>query len=163
MNPKGLQVSTPTDTTIVLTRSFNAPRRLVWEAMTEPAKVRRWMFAPPGWTMTTCEGEPRVGGTFRMAWNDENGNPSLLIHGVNKEVILHERIVHTEIMEMGCGGPIGELLATIELTEKGSVTHMRMTLAFDSKEARDGALASGMEQGMEAGYKQLDAMLAPHA
>lgn len=163
MNPKGLQVSTPTDTTIVLTRSFNAPRRLVWEAMTEPAKVRRWMFAPPGWTMATCEGEPRVGGTFRMAWNDENGNPSLLIHGVNKEVILHERIVHTEIMEMGCGGPIGELLATIELTEKGSVTHMRMTLAFDSKEARDGALASGMEHGMEAGYKQLDAMLAPHA
>ena len=163
MNPKGLQVSTPTDTTIVLTRSFNAPRRLVWEAMTEPAKVRRWMFAPPGWTMTTCEGEPRVGGTFRLAWNDEKGNPSLLIHGVNKEVILHERIVHTEIMEMGCGGPIGELLATIELTEKGSVTHMRMTLAFDSKEARDGALASGMEHGMEAGYKQLDAMLAPHA
>jgi len=47
MNPKGLQVSTPTDTTIVLTRTFNAPRRLVWEAMTVPAKMRRWMLAPP--------------------------------------------------------------------------------------------------------------------
>ena len=52
MNPQGLQISTPTDTTIVLTRTFHAPRQLVWEAMTEPVKMRRWMLAPPGWTMT---------------------------------------------------------------------------------------------------------------
>ncbi len=113
--------------------------------------------------MTTCEGDVRVGGTFRWAWSNEHGQPALLIHGVNKEVVPHERLVHTESMEMGCGGPVGELLATIELTEQHGVTVMRMTLAFDSKEARDGALASGMEHGMEAGYRQLDAMLAPGA
>ena len=64
MNPvaaKGLQVSTPTDTTIVLTRTFNAPRRLVWEAMFTPDKMRRWTLLPPGWTMTVCECDARVG------------------------------------------------------------------------------------------------------
>ena len=155
-----LQVATPSDTTIVMTRAFNAPRKLVWDAMTNPAMIPRWLFSPPGWKMTTCEGEPRVGGSYRWAWNDENGNLALVIHGVFREVVPPSRIVHTEIMEMGSCGPCGELLATIELTETNGVTHMKMTLSFDSKEARDGALASGMAQGMEAGYQQLDAMLA---
>ncbi len=153
-----LAVSTPTDTRIVMTRSFNAPRHLVWKAMTDPEMLPRWMFAPPGWTMTTCEGDVREGGAYRWAWTDETGQQALLIHGVYKEVTPPERIVHTEIMEMGCGGPIGELLASIDLTESGGITRMRMTLDFDTKEARDGALASGMEHGMEIGYKQLDAM-----
>lgn len=155
-----LQVSTPTDTSIVMTRSFNAPRRLVWEAMTSPAMLPRWMFSPPGWKMTTCVGEPRVGGTYRWAWADASGIETLVIHGEFREVRAPERLVHTETMEMSGCGPAGTLLATIELSEKSGITQMRMTLSFDSKEARDGALRSGMEHGMEAGYKQLDAMLA---
>lgn len=160
MSNPGLTVSTPSDTTIVMTRSFDAPRALVWEAMTDPDRIRQWIFAPPGWTMTTCEGEARVGGAYRWAWNDEHGKAALAIHGVFREVVPCERSVHTETMEMGCGGPVGELLATLELTEAGGRTHMRMTLAFDSQQARDGALASGMEHGMEAGYTRLDEQLA---
>lgn len=163
MKNAGLQVATPTDTTILMTRSFRAPRQLVWEAMTKPELIRKWVFAPPGWTMTTCEGEPRVGASFRWAWNDEQGKPALAIHGVVREARAPERLTHTEIMEMGECGPLGELLATIELSEQGGQTHMRMTLAFATKEARDGALASGMEQGMEAGYTQLDGLLAADA
>jgi uncharacterized protein YndB with AHSA1/START domain len=163
MSTQGLQVSTPSDTEIVMTRTFNAPRRLVWDAMTKPDLLPRWLFSPPGWTMTMCKGEPRVGGAYRWEWSDDKGNTALVIHGVFREVNPPERIVHTEVMEMGCGGPVGELLATIELTEKGGATHMRITLSFDSKRARDGALASGMERGMEAGYKTLDAMLAAAA
>ncbi len=155
-----LNVSTPSDTTIVMTRDFNAPRELVWSAMTDPAILPKWLFSPPGWKMTTCEGAPRVGGTYRWAWSDQSGKVALVIHGVFKEVAAPSRIVHTEIMEMASCGPCGELLATLELTEKKGVTSMRMTLSFDSKAARDGAIASGMEHGMEAGYKQLDAMLA---
>jgi uncharacterized protein YndB with AHSA1/START domain len=60
-----LQVTTPTDTTISMTRTFNAPRELVWKAMTDPALIPRWIFSPPGWTMTKCEGEVRVGGAYR--------------------------------------------------------------------------------------------------
>lgn len=160
MSTAALTVATPTDTRIVITRSFNAPRQLVWRAMTDPAMLPRWLFSPPGWKMTTSEGDVREGGAYRWAWSDESGQETLVIHGVYKEVTPPERIVHTEVMEMASCGPCGELLATLELTELRGVTQMRMTLDFDTKEARDGALASGMTKGMEAGYVKLDALLA---
>jgi len=163
MNPKGLQVSTPTDTTIVLTRTFNAPRRLVWEAMTNPVNMRRWMLAPPGWTLAVCECDARVGGALKLAWKSEDADPAMTLQGVFTEVVPHERMVHTETMLMGSGEPIGSLLETHEFAEKNGVTTMRITQAYDSKDARDGAIASGMEHGMEAGYKQMDAMLAQPA
>ena len=163
MNPKGLQVSTPTDTTIVLTRTFNAPRRLVWEAMTDPVKMRRWMLAPPGWTMTVCECEARVGGALRLAWKSEDADPAMTLHGEFTEVVTHERIVHTETMVLGSGETIGRLVETHAFTEEDGVTTMRITQAYDSKDARDGAIASGMEHGMEAGYEQLDAMFTQPA
>jgi uncharacterized protein YndB with AHSA1/START domain len=163
MNPRSLQISTPTDTTIVITRTFNAPRRLVWEAMFVPATLRRWLLPPPGWTMTVCEVEASVGGALRLAWKSEDADPVMTIQGVFKEVVPHERIVHTEAMVTGSGETIGTLVETHEFAEQGGVTTMRITQAYGSKAARDGAIASGMDQGMEAGYVQLDAMLAKAA
>jgi uncharacterized protein YndB with AHSA1/START domain len=160
MNPKALQITTPTDTTIVITRTFHAPRRLVWEAMLVPDKMRRWMLPPPGWTMTVCEVEARVGGALRLAWKSEEADPVMTLRGVFKEVVPHERIVHTETMVMGSGQTVGSLVEMHEFAEKGGVTTMRITQTYASKDARDGAIASGMDQGMEAGYEQLDAMLA---
>ena len=160
MNPQGLQISTPTDTTIVLTRTFNAPARLVWAAMLTPDKMRRWMLPPPGWTMTVCECEPRLGGALKLAWKNEEADPVMTLQGVFTEVVPHKRIVHTETMALGSGQVIGQLVEAHEFAEQGSITTMRITQTYDSKDARDGAIASGMDQGMEAGYKQLDAMLA---
>lgn len=162
MNPitaKGLQVSTPTDTTIVLTRTFQAPRRLVWEAMFTPTKMRRWMLPPPGWTTTVCECDARVAGALRLVWKSAEADPAMSLHGVFTEVAAPERAVHTESMLMGSGEPIGSQVETHEFVDKGGVTSMRITQVYASKEARDGALASGMDQGMEACYKQLDAVL----
>ena len=159
-SPKSLHISTPTDTTIVLIRAFNAPRRLVWEAMFTPDKMRRWMLPPPGLTMTVCEVELRKGGVLRLAWKNEEADPFMTLEGVFTEVIPHERIVHTETMATGSGQTIGKLVETHEFAEKDGVTTMRITQAYDSKDARDGAIASGMDQGMEAGYQQLDALLA---
>jgi len=159
MNPKGLQISTPTDTTIVLTRSFQASRRLVWEAMTEPAKMRRWMLPPPGWTMTVCECDARVGGALRVAWKSDEADPAMTLHGVFTEVVEQERVVHTETMVLGSGETIGKLVETHEFAEKDDVTTMRITQAYDAKEARDGAIASGMDEGMEACYERLEAMI----
>jgi uncharacterized protein YndB with AHSA1/START domain len=160
MNFEGLHISTPSDTTIVLTRAFNAPRRLVWEAMFTPDKMRRWMLPPPGWTMTVCECDVRVGGALRLAWKSEDADPVMTLDGVFTEAVPHERMVHTETMRLGSGETVGTLLETHEFSEKSGVTTMRITQAYDSKDARDGAIASGMDEGMEAGYKQLDAMLA---
>src|SRR5262245_45525722 len=98
MSPKGVEVSTPTDTTIVLVRTFQAPRRLVWEAMFVPARMRRWMLAPPGWTLTVCEVDLRVGGALRLAWKSEDADPVGTLEGVFKEVVPLERAVHTELM-----------------------------------------------------------------
>jgi uncharacterized protein YndB with AHSA1/START domain len=163
MHTTGLQISTPTDTTIVLTRTFHAPRRLVWEAFTVPARMRRWMLPPPGWTLTVCECEARVGGVLKLAWKNDEADPFMTLQGVFTAVIPHERMVHTEKMEMASVGPVGSLVETHEFSEQGGVTLMRITQAYDSKEARDGALGSGMDQGMEAGYVQLDALLAQPA
>lgn len=158
--PKGLQISTPTDTTIVLTRTFNAPRRLVWEAMFTPDKMRRWMLPPPGLTMTVCVVEACVAGALRLAWKNDAANPFMTLQGVFTEVAPHERIVHTEMMAMGSGETVGTQVETHEFAEKGGITTMRITQVYPSKEARDGACASGMDQGMEACYQQLDAVLA---
>jgi uncharacterized protein YndB with AHSA1/START domain len=158
MNAK-LEVTTPSDLEIVMTRQFDAPRRLVWQAMTRPELIRRWIYAPEGWQMTVCEGGINVGDTFRWAWNGPDGKPALAIWGVNREVVAPEKIVHTENMEIGDGIHLGELLATIELTERDNKTFLRMTLLFPSREARDGAIASGMEHGVATGYERIDQML----
>ncbi len=160
MHPTGLQISAPTDTTIVLDRTFNAPRRLVWEALLVPDRMRRWMLPPPGWSLSVCECEARVAGGLRLAWKSAEADPAMTLYGVFTEVVLHGRIVHTETMVLGSGQPIGTVLETHEFKEERGVTTMRITQAYPSKDARDGALASGMDQGMEAGYQQLDAMLA---
>lgn len=160
MTPKGLQMSTPTDTTIVLTRTFNAPRRLVWEAFTEPAKMRRWMLPPPGWTMTACQCEAREGGALSLAWKSEEADPVMKIYGVFTEATPPERMVHTETMEMAGVGVLGSLVETHEFAERHGVTTLLITQTYESEDARDVALTSGMDQGMEAGFKQLDAVLA---
>ena len=159
MNAKGLQISTPTDSTIVLTRAFNAPRRLVWEAMFTPDKMRRWMMPPPGWTMTACECDVRLGGALRVVWKSEDADPAMTLHGEFTEMVMHERAVHTETMVLGSGETIGKLVETHEFTEKSGVTTMRITQSYGSTEERDGAIASGMDQGMEACYQKLDALL----
>jgi uncharacterized protein YndB with AHSA1/START domain len=157
---KPLQISTPTDTSIILVRAFNAPRRLVWEAMFTPDKMRRWMLPPPGWTLTTCECDPRVGGALDLAWKSADADPAMTLRGKFTEVVLHERAVHTETMALGTGQEVGSQLEKHEFAEEGSVTTMRITQTYESKEARDGALSSGMDEGMEACYQQLDAVLA---
>ena len=127
MNSQGLQVTTPTDTTIVLTRTFNAPRRLVWEAMTTPDKMRRWMLPPPGWTIAVCECDARVAGALRLVWQGAEAGQSMALHGVFTEAITHERMTHTEVMLLGTGEPIGSQVETHDFSERGGVTTMRIT------------------------------------
>lgn len=169
-SPMKLAVTTPNDLQIVITRAFDAPRRLVWDAMTRPDLVRRWMFCPPGWSWAECEMDVRAAGKFRWAWNGPDGRRALSISGEHREVTPPAKIVHTERMEMGPGvagcGPErasaepDTVLVTLELDEQGRQTRMKMTISCPTKEVRDAMLASGMDQGMEAGYQQLDAILA---
>jgi uncharacterized protein YndB with AHSA1/START domain len=154
-----LKVSTPTDREIVLTRAFDAPRPLVWNALTRPELLKRWLFGPEGWTMTVCDDDVRVGGAFHYAWSGPGGE-AMSLRGVYREVVPRERLVRTESFEFGCDSQAGEQLATLVLTEEAAKTYLTLTVLYPSKEARDGTLASGMEHGVGAGYDRLDAILA---
>lgn len=157
-----LKLATPTDREIVITREFDAPRQLVWETLSRPELLRRWLFGPPGWEMTACEEDQRVGGTFRWAWSGPGG-ATMTMSGVYRELARPERCVRTESFDFGCEPQMGEQLATLVLTEQGERTTLTLTLLYPSKEARDGAAASGMEHGMAAGYDRLDEILATAA
>lgn len=155
---KTLKVATSGDCEIVLTRDFDAPRPLVWDVMSKPELLKRWLFGPPGWEMTVCEEDARVGGRFRWVWSGPDG-AAMSMTGVYREVAPPERAVRTESFDCGGHPPMGEQLATLVLTENAGRTSLTLTLLYPSKEARDAALASGMERGMSAGYDRLDEML----
>lgn len=154
-----LNVTTPSDREIQITRVFDAPRALVWDAMTKPELLKRWLFGPPGWSMVACEEDTRAGGEFCWAWRGPDG-AEMAMRGVYREVVPPERIVRTETFEFGCDAQTGEQVGTLVLAERGGMTMLTLTLLFPSKEARDAAVASGMEHGISAGYSRLDEILA---
>lgn len=154
-----LKVTTPSDREIVMTRDFDAPRELVFNAMNNPRLLKRWLLGPPGWTMTVCEIDPRVGGAFRHVWRQDDGT-EMAMSGVYREIMSPERIVRTESFQFGCESQKGEQLATVVLREQGSRTALTLTVVFPSKEARDATIASGMERGVAASYDRLADLLA---
>jgi len=157
-----MTLTTPSDRAIVVTRVFDAPRALVWDAMTKPEHIKRWLFGPPGWTMTECEEDLRVGGSFRWAWRSDDGQ-EMALSGTYREIVPHERIVRTEAFEFGCEAQMDGYLGTMVLSERDGKTVMTLTLLYNSKEARDGAIASGMEHGMNASYTRLNELVAASA
>ena len=142
--------TTPTDREIVMTRVFDAPRRLVWEAWTSPEHLPHWMLGPPGWTMPICEMDLRPGGASRFVWRKSDGE-EMEIRGVNQEVAPPERLVATS----SWGGDWPETLNTMVLTEVDGKTTMTHTILYPSKEARDAALQTGMKEGMSASNDRL--------
>ena len=159
-NIRRLEISTPSDLEIVMTRSFAAVRMLVWEAMSKPEFIKQWLYGPPGWSMSVCEDDFRVGGEFRWGWQGPDGS-EMMMHGIYRDVAPPERIVRTEVFDLGCGDAPGiEQLCTLILADEGDQTKLTLTVLYPSKAARDGALASGMEQGVAAGYERLDQFLA---
>jgi uncharacterized protein YndB with AHSA1/START domain len=159
MNLAGtLQITTPTDREILITREFNAPRNLVFEAMSKPELLLRWLSGPPGWSMVECENDMKVGGAYRHVWHGPEG-AEMSMYGVYREVVPPERIVRTETFAFGCDAQAGEQLATLTLTELGAKTQLEVTVLYPSKEARDAAKASGMERGVAASYDRLEEML----
>jgi len=154
--PGNLQVTTPSDREIAMTRVFDAPRALVFEALTTPELVQRWLLGPPGWSMPHCEIDLKVGGAYRYVWRNDEKGMEFGTGGVFREIHPPERIVHTEQMD----GVPGEALNTTLLTERDGRTTLTLTMLFDSKEARDGALGSGMEKGVAVSYDRLADLLA---
>lgn len=151
-----LKVTTPSDREIEVTRVFDAPRHLVFDAHTKPELVKRWLFGPDGWSMIVCEMDLKVGGAYRWVWRNTSGT-EMGMGGVYREIVRPERIVATEKFD-DAWYP-GEAVVTTTFVESGGKTTLTATMLYESREARDGVLASGMETGLSMGYDRLDTVL----
>jgi uncharacterized protein YndB with AHSA1/START domain len=143
------KVTLPTDEQILITREFDAPRHLVYEAWTTPELVKRWWNAKRG-EVSVAEIDLRVGGRWRYVMVTEDGF-EVAFHGEYREIVPNERIVSTEVYE---GAPQGEgadagTLNTLTLSETDGRTTLTVLVQAPSKEVRDAIIDSGMEAGMQ--------------
>jgi uncharacterized protein YndB with AHSA1/START domain len=153
---ESFKVSAQGDRELLMTRMFDAPRTLVFDAFTKPELVRQWLLGPPGWTMPVCEIDLRVGGSYRYVWRNENGH-EMGMGGVFREIVPPERIVSTEKFDQSWYP--GEAVGTIVLTERGGKTTLTQTVRYDTAEALQAVLKSPMEEGVAAGYNRLEELL----
>jgi uncharacterized protein YndB with AHSA1/START domain len=153
-NTGTINVTTPSEREITMTRRLRcSASHLVFDALTKPELVRRWLLGPEGWTMPVCEIDLRVGGAWRYVWRNADGR-EFGMGGVYREIAAPDRIVHTERFEDG------ESLVTTLFNEQAGRTTLTMTMLFATQEARDEALKSGMADGVAVSYDRLDEVLA---
>ena len=143
-------VMTPSDREVVVTRLFDAPRRLVFEAYTNPEHLPHWMLGPEGWTMPVCEVDLRPGGAWHFVWRRADGT-EMAMRGVYQEIVPPERLVATE----SWGGDWPETINILILSEEGGKTMLTNKILYPSREARDAALKTGMQEGMDQSFDRL--------
>lgn len=146
------------DRGLVITRTFNGPARIVFEAWTKAELVKRW-WAPRslGVTMVSCDAEVRVGGAYRYVLQPRKGG-AFAFSGTYTEVTPHSRLVYTQIFEPMAHA--GHAVVSITFTERDGKTHLESHELYSSPEVRDQVLASGMETGMRETMDQLDELVA---
>jgi uncharacterized protein YndB with AHSA1/START domain len=144
-------VTLPTDTQILITRAFDAPKHLVYKAWSTPELIKRWWSGDRG-EVTIAEVDLRVGGRWRYVMT-ANGGFEVAFHGEYREIVPNERVVSTEIYE---GMPEAEAVVTNTFTEKDGRTTLTILMQLPSKEDRDAVISSGMEGGMQEAMDHLE-------
>lgn len=152
-----LTVTTQSDRDIVMTRMFDAPKEMVFEALTKCELIKRWLLGPDGWTMEVCTVDLRVGGEYRYEWSHTSGS-KMGMGGTFTEVDPPDRLSATEKFDESWYP--GEATNTTVLTEVGGQTKLTLIVTYESREARDAVLQSPMEVGVEMGYDRLADVLA---
>ena len=150
-NSETFKVTTTSDTDVCLTRLFDAPRALVFDAMTKPEHIARWWGQlGAGYSVPVCEVDLRVGGKWRFVNRHPKGE--VAFHGEYREITPPDRLVYTELMEPY---PDGSLVTTTFVEEAGK-TRVTVVASYPSKAIRDMVLASGMERGAAVSYDRLE-------
>jgi uncharacterized protein YndB with AHSA1/START domain len=150
---KTLQVTTPSDREVVLTRAFDAPRELVFEAWTNPEHVRHWWGLRES-TMLLCEADVRQGGSWRYVTTAQDG-AEVPFTGVYQEVAPPERLVYTEMYDVEPFNSGDPAVNTVTFTPEEGGTLVTVTTVYPSKEVRDFVLSTGMEAGAAESYDRL--------
>ena len=151
-NSKSFDVSTPSDREIRMTRLFDAPRDLVFEAMTRPEHIKRWWGnLGAGYSVPVCEVDLRAGGAWRFVNRHPQGDAEF--YGVYREIEPPDRLVFTEIY---APFPDAESVVTTDLAEEDGKTRMTVTVRYPSLDVRDAVIASGMARGAAISYDRLE-------
>ena len=162
MNNKETFKITPSgEQEILMTRVFDAPRNLIFDAFTKPDLVKRWLLGPPGWSMPVCEIDLKVGGAYRWVWRRDSDGTEMGMGGVYREIVRPERLVFTEKFDEAWYP--GEAVGTLTLVEKEGKTTLTQAMRYESRQARDAVLESDMERGVAASYDRLEEILSPSA
>jgi uncharacterized protein YndB with AHSA1/START domain len=155
-NSESFKVTTPSDREIRMTRLFNAPRRLVFEAMTKPEHVKQWWGRlGEGYSVPVCEIDLRPGGTWRFVNRHPKGE--VAFHGEYREITPPSRLVFTEIFEQF---PDSVSVVTAEFSEEDGMTRFTITVEYPSLKVRDMVIASGMARGSGISYDRLEDLVA---
>jgi uncharacterized protein YndB with AHSA1/START domain len=149
-----VNVTTPSDREIVMTRLFDAPLDLVYDCYTKVDLLKRWML-PDGWTFVACDNDLTIGGAFHWQWRNAQGQ-EMGIHGIYREIAPPQRIVRTEIFDQD--PTQSESLGTLLLSEQNDRTTLKIIVLYPSCDARDQALKARAEKGVVSA--KLDALLA---
>ena len=157
MSTGKLEITTPSEREIAMTRAFDAPRSLVFDAWTRPELLKRWLGVRGGWTFAVCEVDLRVGGAYRFVWRGPKGN-EMGMGGVYREIVRPERLVATEKFDDPWYE--GEALDTTVFVEKDGKTTASTTVRYASQEVRDAVLRTPMATGVAESYNKLDEVLA---
>lgn len=166
--PAPAQVTLPSDCEIRVTRQFNLPRQLICDAHTTPEMVQIWQCGYPGWNMPVCQMDVRVGGKYKWRWRNQGNDNQFGFVGVFTEVNPPSRLAHDESYDPGDVGnrvnmSVGDpCMVSLDLSEHDDATTPVCTMKFASQEARDGAVATGMTDGMVFSYARLDELIAKH-
>ena len=156
-NTGTLQVTTPTAREIVMTRVFDAPRQMVFDAFSKPELLKRW-FGPRGWSLVVCDVDFRVGGSWRFVLRGPDGK-EMGMRGVYLEITPPERSVHMESFD----DYPGESQVTAVFAEHNGKTTLTATVLYPSQEIRDIVVKTGMEHGAAESYDKLAELLASPA
>jgi uncharacterized protein YndB with AHSA1/START domain len=154
-NSDTFAVTTPSDRVIVLTRLFDAPRELVFDAMTKPEHIQRWWGClDDGYSVPVCEVDLRVGGKWRFVNRHPKGDAEF--YGEYREISRPDRLVYTEIF---APYPDNASLVVTELVEEHGKTRVTVSAEYSSREVRDMVLGTGMERGAALSYDRLEMLV----
>ena len=143
------------DREILIEREFDAPKHLVYEAITKPDLVQKWWGAQRG-DGVTCEADVRVGGKWRYVMTAGTSGEQVGFHGEYRDLVENERIVSTEVFEAPFLTDEDASVNTVTLTERDGRTHMSVHCVYRLPEHRDAVMASGMEAGAQESYDDLE-------
>jgi uncharacterized protein YndB with AHSA1/START domain len=147
-------VSLPSETEILITREFDAPKRLLYKAYTDPELVKRWWSGDRG-EVTSIDADFRVGGEWRNVMM-ANGGFEVAFHGVYREIVPEERLVTTEVYEGVPNGEEAAALVTTTFAEKDGRTTLTSLMKLPTREVRDAIIESGMEGGLQEAFDHLE-------